>query len=144
MSLRAPRPGVTLPQLETDTDAVLADVIAKGVSDEELERAKFSMIADAVYAQDNQVSMARWYGSALMTGATVNDVRGWPDRIRKVTAGGGAGRRPPLARQAPLGHRLSDQGREPTGGEKIMTRFLSCRRARGTCAVRFSGLPPRR
>ena len=44
------------------------------------------MIAEAVYAQDNQVSMARWYGSALMTGATVNDVRGWPDRIRKVTA----------------------------------------------------------
>ena len=31
----APRPGVTLPQLEADTDAVLADVIAKGVSDEE-------------------------------------------------------------------------------------------------------------
>jgi zinc protease len=82
----APRPGVTLPQLEADTDAVLADVIAKGVSDEELERAKSSMIAEAVYAQDNQVSMARWYGSALMSGATVNDVRGWPDRIRKVTA----------------------------------------------------------
>ncbi|MFI4961344.1 MAG: M16 family metallopeptidase [Hyphomicrobiales bacterium] len=81
-----PRPGVTLPQLETEADAVLAEVIGKGVSAEELERAKFRMIADAVYAQDNQVSMARWYGSAIMTGLTVNDVRHWPDRIREVTA----------------------------------------------------------
>lgn len=82
----APRPGVTLPQIEADTDLVLADVIAKGVSAEELERSKSRLIADAVYAQDNQVSMARWYGTALMTGATVDDVRHWPDRIRKVTA----------------------------------------------------------
>ena len=82
----APRQGVTLPQLETEIDAVIADIIAKGVSAEELERVKSRLIADAVYAQDNQASMARWYGGALMTGATVNDVRRWPDRIRAVTA----------------------------------------------------------
>ncbi|MBZ5525894.1 MAG: insulinase family protein, partial [Acidobacteriia bacterium] len=56
----APRPGVTLPQFETEADAVIAEVIAHGVSTEELERAKSRMIADAVYAQDNQMSMARW------------------------------------------------------------------------------------
>ena len=82
----SPRPGVSLAQLEAETDTVLAEVIGKGVSAEELERAKFRMIADAAYAQDNQVSMARWYGTALMTGATVDDVRRWPDRIRAVTA----------------------------------------------------------
>jgi zinc protease len=82
----SPRPGVSLVQLEAETDTVLAEVIGKGVSAEELERAKFRMIADAVYAQDNQVTMARWYGTALMTGATVDDVRRWPDRIRAVTA----------------------------------------------------------
>jgi zinc protease len=82
----APRPGVTLPQLESETDAVIADVISHGVTADELERAKSRMIADAVYAQDNQVSMARWYGAALTTGATVNDVRQWPGRIRAVTA----------------------------------------------------------
>jgi zinc protease len=82
----APRPGVTLPQVESEIDAVIADEIAHGVTAEELERTKSKMIADAVYAQDNQVSMARWYGSALMTGATVNDVRKWPDRIRAISA----------------------------------------------------------
>ncbi len=30
--------------------------------------------------------MARWYGAALMTGATVEDVKLWPSRIRAVTA----------------------------------------------------------
>ena len=103
---------------------VIAEVIDKGVTAEELERAKTRLIADAVYAQDNQASMARWYGAALTTGATVKDVRRWPDRIRAVTAGAGAGRRPPMARQAALGHRLSDQGREPAGGEAIMSRLV--------------------
>ena len=81
--------------------------------------------------------MARWYGTALTTGATVDDVRRWPDRIRAVTAERGAGRRPPLARQAALGHRLSGQGREPAGGEEVMTRFSTAaalRRARAACA----------
>ena len=82
----APRQGVTLPQLEAAADAVLAEVIGKGVKPEELDRAKSRMIADAVYAQDSQMSLARWYASSLMTGWTVDDVRHWPDRIRKVTA----------------------------------------------------------
>jgi zinc protease len=82
----APRPGVTLQQLESEADAVLADVIAHGVTAEELERTKSRMVADAVYARDNQLSMARWYGTTLTTGGTVNDVRKWPDRIRAVTA----------------------------------------------------------
>jgi zinc protease len=82
----SPRPGVTLPQLESEADAVIADVIAHGVTAEELERTKSRMVADAVYARDNQLSMARWYGTTLTTGGTVNDVHKWPDRIRAVTA----------------------------------------------------------
>ena len=82
----SPRDGVTLPQLESAADAVIDDVIAHGITADELDRAKTRLIADAVYAHDNQASMARWYGSALTTGATVRDVEQWPDRIRKVTA----------------------------------------------------------
>jgi zinc protease len=82
----APRPGVTLPQLEAAADAVIAEVISKGVTPEELERSKTRLIADAVYAEDSQASMARWYGQALTTGSTVADIEHWPDRIRAVTA----------------------------------------------------------
>jgi zinc protease len=81
-----PKPGTTLPQLETAIDAVLADIVETGVTAEELERAKNRMIADAVYANDNQRMMAQWYGSSLATGATVDQVRTWPDRMRAVTA----------------------------------------------------------
>jgi zinc protease len=80
-----PAPGTTLRQLEAAIDEVIAQTIAKGVTAEELESAKTRLIADAIYAQDNQATMARWYGAALTTGETVNDVLHWPDRIRVVT-----------------------------------------------------------
>ena len=65
---------------------MLADVIDHGITDGELDRAKNRLIADAVYAQDNQATLARWYGAALAIGETVDMVRTWPDRIRAVTA----------------------------------------------------------
>jgi len=82
----APRQGVTLPQLETAVDAVIAEVVAKGVTQQEIERSKTKLIADAVYAHDSQRSMAQWYGEALATGSSVADVEHWTDRIRAVTA----------------------------------------------------------
>ena len=82
----APRQGVTLPQLEAATDAVIAELIDKGVTEKELARSKTKLIADAVYAHDSQASMARWYGESLATGSTVADVEHWTDRIRAVTA----------------------------------------------------------
>jgi zinc protease len=81
-----PKPGVSLPQLEAAIDTLLAEVVANGVSAEELDRAKSRMIADVVYANDNQRAMAQWYGAALATGATVEQVRSWPERIRNTSA----------------------------------------------------------
>ena len=81
-----PKPEVSLPQLEQAIDAVLADVVENGVTADELERSKNRMIADAVYANDNQRALAQWYGAALATGASVEQVRTWPDRIRPVSA----------------------------------------------------------
>jgi zinc protease len=83
-----PRPHVPLSELEAAIDAVVDEIAGNGVTPEELERAKTRMIADAVYARDNQATLARWYGSALATGATVADVKSWTDRIRSVTADG--------------------------------------------------------
>ncbi|MCC7347102.1 MAG: insulinase family protein, partial [Variibacter sp.] len=40
----------------------------------------------AVYAQDSQTTLARWYGAAVTVGLSVDDIRAWPDRIRAVTA----------------------------------------------------------
>jgi zinc protease len=81
----APKPGVTLATVEKALDAEVADIVDHGVSADELDRAKVQLIADDVYAQDNQATMARMYGAALATGETVDEVRGLPDRIRHVT-----------------------------------------------------------
>jgi zinc protease len=81
-----PKPETSLAQTEAAIDAVLAELMENGVTADELDRAKNRMIADAIYANDNQRTMAQWYGAALTAGATVEQVRTWPDRIRLVTA----------------------------------------------------------
>jgi zinc protease len=81
-----PQPNVGLPQLDEAIDAVIADLVKNGVTAEELGRAKTRLVADAVYAQDSQATLARWYGAALTTGGNIDEIRTWPDRIRAVTA----------------------------------------------------------
>jgi zinc protease len=83
----SPKPGTSLPQLEQAIDAAIEEFIAAGVTAADLERSKSRMIADSIYARDSQATMARWYGTALTTGGTVEMVQTWPNRIRAVTAG---------------------------------------------------------
>ncbi len=82
----SPKPGVEFPQVEQAIDEVIAKLAQAPVSAEDLERTKTQMIAQAVYAQDSQTTLARWYGAAITVGLSVDDVRAWPDRIRAVTA----------------------------------------------------------
>src|SRR5712672_238087 len=82
----APKPGVEFAQVEQVIDSVISDVGQNPVRAEDLERVKTQLIAEAIYAQDNQATLARWYGGALTTGLSIDDIRSWPDRIRAVTA----------------------------------------------------------
>src|SRR3984893_17680038 len=82
----SPKPGVEFSQIEQVIDGVIADVGQNPVRAEDLERVKTQLIAEAIYAQDNQATLARWYGGALTTGLSIDDIRSWPDRIRAVTA----------------------------------------------------------
>ncbi|PWB80441.1 MAG: peptidase M16 [Methylocystaceae bacterium] len=81
-----PAPGVELARLDAAIDRQLEAFVAAEVGADDLNRAKTRLVADAVYAQDNQVSLARWYGESLATGLSVEDVAAWPDRIDAVTA----------------------------------------------------------
>jgi zinc protease len=65
---------------------VIADIGQNGVRSEDLERVKTQLIAETVYAQDNQATLARWYGGAMSTGLNIEDIRKWPERVRAVTA----------------------------------------------------------
>ena len=80
-----PAPEVSLPQLDAAVDDVIAKFLAGGIDPEALERAKTRLVADAIYAQDSQATLARWYGASLATGQTIKDVQEWPHRIEAVT-----------------------------------------------------------
>jgi zinc protease len=82
----APQPGVEFSQVEQAIDNVISDIDKNPIRAEDLERVKTQLIAEAIYAQDSQATMARWYGGALTTGSSIEDIRSWPDRIRAVTA----------------------------------------------------------
>lgn len=82
----SPRSGVEFAQVEQIIDDVISDIGQNAVRAEDLDRVKTQLIAEAIYAQDNQATLARWYGGALTTGLSIEDIRNWPDRIRAVTA----------------------------------------------------------
>jgi zinc protease len=81
----SPRPGHTLEDMEALIAAELEQLLESGVSDAEVERAKNSMIAGAIYAQDSQSGLARLFGAALTTGLTIEDVQTWPAQVGQVT-----------------------------------------------------------
>ena len=79
-----PASEVTLDALDAAVDGVIKAVITDGIAADDLDRAKTRLIADSVYAQDSQASLARWYGASLAIGLTVADVARWPDDIEAV------------------------------------------------------------
>ncbi|TVR95439.1 MAG: insulinase family protein [Rhodospirillales bacterium] len=81
-----PRPGVSLEDLDAAVDAILAETVDGGFSEEEVDRAKRRMLADAVYARDSVGTAAQVLGQALVIGLTAEDVEAWPERIDRVTA----------------------------------------------------------
>jgi zinc protease len=81
-----PKPGTSFEKLEAAIEEVIAKVAADGIDGPELERAKTRLIADSVYQQDNQSRLARMYGVGLTVGATVEEIKAWPEQIRSVTA----------------------------------------------------------
>jgi zinc protease len=82
----SPKPGVEFADVEKVIDSVIVEVAQNDVPAADLERVKTQLIAEAIYAQDSQAALARWYGAAITVGLSVDDIRSWPDRIRAVTA----------------------------------------------------------
>jgi len=72
--------------IERAVDAEIARLLAEGVTDEEVARAKKSLQAGSVKARDSLAAPARIVGRALVSGGSLEDVEAWPDRIGAVTA----------------------------------------------------------
>lgn len=83
----SPRTGVELERVEKSIEAAIAALLEKGVTAEEVARAKQVLIDRAAFAHDNLRTGAMSLGVALSTGRSVADVEAWPDRIGKVSVG---------------------------------------------------------
>ena len=66
-------------------DELIEHLQKNGVSEEELERAKRSSIAQAIYSLDSQAMLANIVGRSLAVGQSLADVQNWPAGINAVT-----------------------------------------------------------
>jgi zinc protease len=80
-----PRGDVSLDKVSAAVDAVLADVREHGITAEELALAKKRTRASTIYSQDSQSSLARLFGSAMISGQSLADVQDWARRVDAVT-----------------------------------------------------------
>jgi len=78
--------GHSLTDIEAAVDRVIAQVVAHGVSPDELERSKRRHRANHVFQSDSQQTLAERYGINLITGMAISGVEEWPHRIGEVTA----------------------------------------------------------
>lgn len=81
----APNPGVDVAKVEAAMDAVLADLLKNGVTQQELDRVRNQAIAERVYTLDNQAALARMAGVALTTGLSARSIFDRDGEIGKVT-----------------------------------------------------------
>lgn len=77
--------GIPLEKIEASLDAVISDVVQNGVTSAELQRAKNGYLADYIYENDNQATLARRYGWEKALGRSVEQIQSWPDAISKVS-----------------------------------------------------------
>ncbi len=81
----SPQAGGKVEAVEAALEAEIAELLAKGVTQAEVDGAKTLMLADAIKARDSLTGPAHIIGTALTTGGTLADVEAWPERIGAVT-----------------------------------------------------------
>ena len=82
----SPRPGTAIDAVETAILDQIKRLLKDGVSADEVERAKRSLMAGAIYVQDSLRAGPNIFGRALTSGRSIKDVENWPERIGAVTA----------------------------------------------------------
>ena len=81
----SPRGKNTIEVLETEIEKILKEIVDNGVSQEELDHARNSMIKSAIYARDSQTTMAQIIGAVLAMDGELSDVLDWSENLKKVS-----------------------------------------------------------
>ncbi len=81
-----PNPGIAQEKIQEAVDLELKKLAQEAVADKQLSLHKTSLSADFLYAQDGAFRLAYWIGASLIQGASLDDIRAWPDRIQRIKA----------------------------------------------------------
>ncbi|MGB8843115.1 MAG: pitrilysin family protein [Aliidongia sp.] len=80
-----PRPNITTDQVQAGVEAVVAQVLKDGLTQDEVTRAETRLVTSELYAQDGLDEPIEIIGRTLCTGGTLAELDAWPDRIKAVT-----------------------------------------------------------
>ncbi len=81
-----PEPSVSMKTIENAIDKELEKLLAEGVTDKEMKRAKTLLKAESIYARDGITSMARIMGWIRIAGLDSDYFELWPELIENITA----------------------------------------------------------
>jgi zinc protease len=80
-----PAPGITLSTLEQAMEAEIDTVRGAAIGEADLRRARQSLRAAGLRAIDGTFRLALFVGAAVSTGAALEEIEAWPERIGAVT-----------------------------------------------------------
>ncbi len=80
-----PVPGKTLQELEKALMTEISKLQEKGVTQEQVEKAKIRIVADIDYIRDDSFGSADIFANALGSGYEIANVEDWKDNISQVT-----------------------------------------------------------
>lgn len=83
----SPAPGISVETAEKALMREIDELLAKGVSQDEVIRAQKMLTRQAIFARDRLGTAARVIGSSLAVGLSLKDVESWPERITEITVG---------------------------------------------------------
>lgn len=79
-----PTPGTSLETLEKELFSFLENLKEKGISKDEIEKAKKRMLVTLAYTKDHVLSGATALAESVVVGASIEDVELWPERLKAV------------------------------------------------------------
>ncbi len=80
-----PTPGTSLTTLEKELFSFIDDLKKKGLSPEDVEKAKQRMLVTLAYTKDHVLNGATTLAEPVIVGGSVQDVEEWPERLKAVT-----------------------------------------------------------
>ena len=82
-----PSDGVSLETLSEEIEQSLSRLAQQGFDETKMAYAKDRLIARTIYSRDSLSGPAMITGRALTTGATLQDIESWDEKIQKISPG---------------------------------------------------------